>query len=128
MPTLKTHDAEFFGTIHELLEEQSQKMTNRRGAERQAFECTQLLAPYDGTTLPNSADFLPVLCHDISPTGLSFYAPQRPDYQLVVVALGNIPVRFFAAEVKRITPSNQKDSKRFLVGCKFVQRLFDGLE
>ena len=127
MPMRITDDAEFFGNIHELLEKQSQKTTNRRGAERQAFECTQLLAPYDGTTLPNSADFSPVLCHDISPTGFSFFSPQRPDYQLVVVALGDIPFRFFAAEVKRITHSNHKDLKRLLVGCKFVQRLCDGL-
>ena len=128
MPIRKTHDAEFFGAIHDLLEEQAQKMTNRRGKERRAFECTQLLAPYDGTNLPNSADFLPVLCHDISPTGFSFYAPVRPDYQLVVVALGDIPFRFLAAEIKRSTLSNQKDSKRFLVGCKFFQRLCDGME
>lgn len=128
MPIRKTQDAEIFSSIHDFLEEQSQKTANRRCDERQAFERTQLLAPYDGTTLPNSADFLPVFCYDISPSGFSFYAPQRPDYQLVVVALGDIPFRFFVAEIKRSTPSDQKDFMRFLVGCKFVQRLCDGLE
>ena len=110
--------------IELLLSDQGTEPTQeRRGRERRRYACTQLLAPYDQGALPQQADFRQVKCHDISPTGFSFRSYRRPQTEHVVVALGAIPFKFFAAEIVRVDRVQSENGLEYLIGCRFIQRL-----
>jgi hypothetical protein len=114
----------FFEMLHRLLGNQQQGGgRERRRSARRSYECEQLLAFYDGRTAPPPTDFRPVLCHDLSPGGFSFFADQRPPTGFVVAALGNVPFSFFAAEVLSVRPDHQAGGEGCLVGCRFVRRI-----
>lgn len=118
------NDAELVTTISKLLSEQEALGNDeRRVEERRQFGCVQLLAPYDGDTLPSQADFRQVQCRDVSPTGFSFLTYRQPNTNHVVVALGAVPFKFFAAEIAHVSLAETESTQNFLVGCKFVQRL-----
>ena len=120
------YDVGLFETITGLIrEQQTASRQNRRAASRHQFECVQLLAPYDGETLPALEDFRHVLCHDISRSGLSFLAHEKPETNRVVVALGKIPPSFFVAEILHICPTVTSSGHEYQIGCRFLHRLGD---
>lgn len=124
MPLKRDEDAAMYSTIHALLDEQQQpRQVEHRQGERRSFTCAQLLAPYDGWTLPKQCDFRLVECRDISPSGFSFISPDRPEYEHLVIALGDIPFTFFSAQVMHAKPAAPKPGNPYLVGCKFLHRL-----
>lgn len=117
-------DVGLFTTVQSALSEQRfASEEDRRTGERRRYECTQLLAPYDARTLPQQADFRQVQCHDLSPTGFSFYSYRKPETENVVIALGAIPFKFFVAEIIHMSRSEEGDGRNFLIGCHFLQRL-----
>lgn len=117
-------DSNLFSMIHSLLDEQIPVGTvERRGGERRAYSCQQLLAPYDGWTLPRQAEFRLVQCQDISPSGFSFISKRRPEYEHLVVALGAVPFTFFAAQVMHAKTIAATPGQPYLVGCRFLNRL-----
>lgn len=117
-------DAELVSTITALLAEQATLDTDeRRGEERRCYGCVQLLAPYDGETLPVQSDFRQVRCRDLSPAGFSFLSYRQPRTNFVVIALGAVPFKFFAAEIVHISLSEDEHGQDFLIGCRFVTRL-----
>lgn len=125
MPLKRDEDAALFSTIHTLLEEQQHpvQVEHRQGGERRPFTCSQLMAPYDGWTLPKQSDFRLVECHDLSPSGFSFLSPERPEYEHLVIALGEIPFTFFSAQVMHARAAVPKPGNPYLVGCRFLHRL-----
>ena len=117
-------DSNLFSMIHSLLDEQAPLGTvERRGGDRRVYACPQLLAPYDGWTLPSQADFRLVQCQDISPSGFSFISKQRPEYEHLIIALGTVPFTFFAAQVMHAKTTAAIPGRPYLVGCKFLNRL-----
>lgn len=123
MPVSETSDAAFFDLVHSLLEADKQDVSaERRETPRTAYDCVQLMAPYDGKTLPVQAGFFKVRCYDISPRGFSFFAFDVPSFDKVVVALGAIPFTFVTAEVINAIPVNDEAGK-YRVGCEFISRL-----
>ena len=124
MTTAVDFDVALFESIASLIREQNQATTrNRRGNDRHAYPCVQLLAAFDGTRLPSQAEFRQVLCHDLSPQGFSFLSDCRPEASHVVVALGQVPFRFFVAEVMHVRPTETEQGHDYLIGCRFVRRL-----
>lgn len=93
---------------------------DRRTQLRAAFECVQLIAPYDGQQLPTQADFRHVRCCDLSTSGISFYVGRRFSAERMIVALGSIPFSFVVAETVRVEPT---DDGELLIGCQFIERL-----
>ena len=117
MSPSRTTDAELYQAAHELLFQQGSG--ERRRGPRHPYKCSQLLAPYDGKTLPRQSDFSWVQCTNISARGLSFFWPEPPRFQSVVVALGGVPFIFVSA---RLVHANAH-GEYFLCGCEFQKRL-----
>jgi hypothetical protein len=119
-------DADFFTTLHRALAElASDPVVERRRGARRSFSYVQLLAPYDGGPLPAQEAYSRVLCHDLSPSGFSYVAEQRPQTRQLIAALGRTPFRFFLAQVVNQRLIEQGGARRVLVGCRFLRRITD---
>jgi hypothetical protein len=122
-------DASFYALVHELIEaekafaEGRQSPPEVRAAGRRTFDCQQLLAPYDGARLPSQSEFRQVACRDLSSGGFSFLLPERAEFDAVVVALGQVPFKFFTAQVQNQSRVRHKGRIAYRVGCRFTGRI-----
>jgi hypothetical protein len=122
-------DASFFALVHEVIESEKsfarrhQLAEDQRAADRRPFDCVQLLAPFDGTRLPSQSEFRPVACHDLSPGGFSFVLNERADFEQLVVALGQVPFKFFTAQVQNQSRVRLKGKSNYRIGCQFTGRI-----
>jgi hypothetical protein len=116
-------DTALFDLVHDLLKEETTAARNRRREERRPYNCVQLLAPFDGERLPMQAEFRPVRCRDLSQRGFSFYTTAPPAHPQVVIALGQVPFKFFAAAIRNVRPVERHGRTQYMVGCQFVKRL-----
>ena len=124
MSTPLAAEANLFSMIHALLDEQAPVgVVERRAGDRRAYACPQLLAPYDGWTLPRQSEFRLVQCQDLSPSGFSFVSKRRPDYEYLIIALGSVPFSFFSAQVMHAKTTSALPAGLYVVGCKFLNRL-----
>jgi hypothetical protein len=115
-----------------------------RGAPRHPFKVLQWIAPYHGSGLPDKSRFFQVRCRDLSQSGFSFFAPERPDFPTLVVSLGEPPnqthlvaeivrcdeVRLFGGGYVEMVDdaegdgdTNDQGGQTFLVGCRFKGRV-----
>jgi hypothetical protein len=128
-PTAAGADASFYSLVHELIEAeklfalQSRPAPEGRAVGRRTFDCQQLLAPFDGVRLPSQSEFRPVACRDLSPGGFSFVVPQPAEFLAVVVALGQVPFKFFTAQVQNQSRVRHKGRIAYRVGCRFTGRI-----
>jgi hypothetical protein len=97
----------------------------RRRDVRLPYECVQMIAPFDGVNLPPASAFRPVHCHDISISGLSFFLPQRPTFQNLVVSLGKEGSnrQCITARMVHFRAMQHEGTAQFLVGCEFIEKL-----
>ena len=124
MPYQEYSDASFFSLVHHVLEAaRPVEVDERRDNQRRAFTLVQLIAPYHDGRLPRESDFRPVRCHDLSPTGFSFYADASCPDEYLVVALGAAPPIFVSAVVVHQRPVQVEGREVLLVGCRFMTRL-----
>jgi hypothetical protein len=121
----ETHpDAGFFASVSSAIEAARQRESpERRDSNRREFSCVQLVASMHGGRLPDQSQFRPVRCRNLSPTGFSFIAPRPVDSEEVIVALGQVPFRFFRADVVYCTRPANDDAKGYVVGCRFTGRV-----
>lgn len=123
-------DSDFYKQVHELFEAEKARAgfstaasENSRRSRRNAFECYQLLAPYRQPRLPSQAEFRAVLCQDLSPGGFSFLVPERVDFDELIVALGQVPFKFFTARVLNQSAVRRRSTTAYRVGCQFTGRI-----
>lgn len=92
---------------------------------RHPFRDLQQIAPFRlGSTLPTAADFFPVRCYDLSTKGISFLTTAPPDFQALVIRLGNPPgSRYMISSIANVAPMQLGDELQYRVGCTFVSRL-----
>lgn len=92
---------------------------------RHPFRDLQKIARYKlGGSLPTARQFSPVRCYDLSVKGISFLSSTRPDFEAVVVQLGNPPdARYMISSIANVTPMMDGDEQVYRVGCTFVSRL-----
>jgi len=96
----------------------------QRSSPRRTFQYRQAIAPMYGDALPSRKKFFTVVCDDISAGGLSFYLENPPEFEKLVVALGQPPaVSFFTAEVVRVMDRQLNGQPVHLVGCRFTGRV-----
>jgi hypothetical protein len=124
------NDAGFYELVHELIEAERLRLPlpenskkNHRHSNRRPIECLQLLAPFRDGRLPSQAEFVAVLCRDLSSGGFSFLAEKRVDFQQVIVALGPVPFKFFTATVVNQTRTHTHQRPMIRVGCRFSGRI-----
>jgi hypothetical protein len=93
-------------------------------AERHAYNASQWMGRFAGHRLPMPEEFEQVLCHDLSSTGVSFYADDVQIGQKVVIEIGPRDSRMFVvAEVMNRRVVTHKDELTYLIGCRFRRRL-----
>lgn len=92
---------------------------------RHPFRDLQQIAPYKlGGSLPTAADFFPVRCYDLSTKGISFLSSTPPDFQALVIRLGNPPgARYMISSIANVAPMMVGEEKQYRIGCTFVSRL-----
>ena len=121
-PTLQ--DDYLFELVHALLEEsRGYQVGQRRATPRTNYDCVQLIAPYDGITMPSQAEFRRAHCRDLASGGFSFFAEQPPEADKLIVALGAVPFNFFVADVVCVKQADVDSTGSYLIGCQFVERL-----
>jgi len=78
---------------------------------------------YEGIK-PAKRLFFEVECQDISAGGIAFYMNRLPDFDTVVLALGKPPTEsYFTARVMRVARAEEQGRIRYLVGCRFLERI-----
>jgi len=96
---------------------------DRRRSPRRQFDCWQMVAEFDGQKLPSQQDFHLFRFHDISASGISFLADERPRGDDLVIALGSIPFVFFHVQIVRTVLRSDLDGGAMQVGCRFVKKI-----
>src|SRR5262245_25479536 len=109
-------EADLFQAVHDLFWQQGSG--ERRNGPRHPYKCTQLLAPYNGGPLPRQREFSWVECKNLSSRGLSFFWPEPPAFEQVVVALGGVPFIFLVARIVHFG----QEGDHFLCGVQFRKR------
>jgi hypothetical protein len=94
---------------------------DRRTSRRYPYPAIEAIAPYKGPNLPSRRSFRKVACRDLSGSGIAFFWPTKPDFQHLVVALGNPPI-YLTARVVRYDPSVDP-SRGIMVACRFLGRV-----
>ncbi len=73
---------------------------------------------------PAQNAFIEVQCFDLSSGGFSFWLDGRPDFQMLIVALGVPPhEKLVSARVVRVEDISRQGQARFRVGCQFLRRI-----
>ena len=113
-------EARFYRMVHELVQGPAAEEGSRsdaRRSRREPYPRHQLIAPGVCRRRPRLEEFREERCFDLSASGFSFLATHSPDYQTLVVALGNPPnLTYLSAEIAHTTPL-------ILVGCRFTGRI-----
>jgi len=117
-------DAELYREITELLNEQRALLgSDRRADDRRPYDCLQLVAPFDGKSLPGQEAFRQKRCGDLSTSGFSFFSGRRPLTSQIMVALGQDRFLFFVADIVHVHEVKSADGEEFFIGCHFVKRV-----
>ena len=91
---------------------------------RYAYEAFQTVVPLetaDALAAPELAQS--VRCHDLSVQGISFFWPDEPDFEHLVISLGTAenPL-WMRAEVVQSKAVYMHQDVQTLVGCRFTER------
>ena len=144
-------DAGFFKLIHKLAgSSQREGDSERRGRPRRPFMTVQRVAPCSGQEVPADEKFFEVQCNDLSEAGFSFFMPDQPEFDTLVVELGVPPnMVYVGAEVMnsndvllypnrlveriggetdntdrlRLDGDSTNGKQMVLVGCRFTHRM-----
>lgn len=119
---LQGNDAAIFDLMHSLLAGEGRDLQfERRNNGRRPFNQTQLIAMcHDAEGQVGADDFEKRDCFDLSVSGVSFFADDRPKHAFITLALGRVPFKFLTAKICHARPS---EDGRWLVGCKFEKRI-----
>ncbi len=122
-----------FTSMHEVLTAEVERLhdskfsqaqlTDLRRSTRKKYDCIQLIAPYDGRKMPTQAEFHPHKCHDISPTGFSFWLDKPVTVTHLIVALGEVPFLFFVVEIVHQAYEPAEEPGGWRIGCRFIRRV-----
>lgn len=126
-------DSAMYNLVHDVLAAEEERQVNFSAAQasgsdlrrsaRKRFSCHQLIAPYDGRRMPSQAEFQPLLCHDLSPTGFSFWQQTPVAASHLIVALGEVPFLFFVAEIVHQDYEPHGEPGGWRIGCRFIRRV-----
>ncbi len=144
------NDAGFYQLVHQLAGPKNPEDDERRGQPRHAFPASQCIAPRRNAYVPPQNEFFEVQCHDLNSGGFSFLLEEKPDYDELVVSLGEPPEPIYliarvthcsrvivypsglveplgdrATHVSYRSPDGELGRLMFRVGCRFTKRLTD---
>ena len=96
--------------------------SDRRQKPRRAYPYIQLIAPMKDDRLPVRSAFSEVLCHDISASGFSFFAPQPPPTDCAGRGLWH-PQHVHLSQAHVVHCRRTEDGGKFLIGCQYTGRV-----
>jgi hypothetical protein len=96
-------------------------------AKRYPYDCYQQLATWAaGDPAPIMEQFTRVRCHDISVSGISFFWPQVPDFESVIISIGaGEKVIFMHAQICDHKAVYMHNDVSYLVHCHYRRRMDD---
>jgi hypothetical protein len=95
----------------------------RRSSPRRDYPVAQKIAFCTAGSAPAPGSFFPVLCKDISATGIAFLLDRAPESETVVVDLGREPrITKVVCRIVRVLPTDVGGRRKYLVGCRFIGR------
>ena len=97
--------------------------SDKRKSRRQTYICRQLVAPFDGSRMPEQDEFEWAMFRDVSSAGVSFLMVAKPTTKQLVVAVGPAPFSFLVVEVVRTTKRDDLESHPYHVGCRILREL-----
>jgi diguanylate cyclase (GGDEF)-like protein len=84
----------------------------------------QRIAPRLRNVIPPASALFEVECENVSGAGMSFFVPEPPDYQHLVVELKIGKEQFYvAAVIKSFREVSVGETRRYRVGCQFLRRI-----
>jgi hypothetical protein len=94
-------------------------------SRRYPYQCEQRLATWQqGDPPPTIHDFQTVRCHDIAVDGLSFFWPQEPDFESVIISIGSgDKLIFMHAQISDDKAVCMDHEVAYLVRCRYVRRM-----
>ena len=123
-------DANFFNLIHRVVADQPKRSSaQRRRPDRACYQALARIALRRTADMPSEADFIEVQCRDLTSQGCSFFLPNRPTFNELVVCFGAPPEAIYLkariAHCEEAAAHGATGSRHplFLVGCEFVERL-----
>lgn len=105
--------------------EQGPLPADKRKSRRQAYICRQLVAPFDGSRMPQQEEFEWAMFRDVSTSGISFLTGCKPTTKQLIVAVGPAPFTFLVVEIARTTKRDDLESRPYHVGCRILRELAD---
>jgi hypothetical protein len=98
---------------------------NDPDAKRYPYDCYQCLAPWnDGAPPPDRDKFVRIRCHEISVNGISFFLPQAPDFDSLVISIGaGKKLLFMHARVCDQKVVFMHNDVSHLVQCRYLHRM-----
>ena len=92
--------------------------------KRYAYDCYQHLTRGDEFEPLTPDKLRPVRCHDIGVDGISFFWPEEPDFERLVISIGaREQTLFMVCEVQDSKAVYMHGQLLHLVDCRFVTRL-----
>lgn len=146
-------DAIFFRLVHQLSNNSpTEEDLERRAQPRTSFLTRQRIAPWDGGGCPDQSQFFEVRCYDLTQSGFSFLAANRPAFTSLVAEFGAAPdLIYVAAQIVHFSnvlvypngtvehvqrpaddsveepneepAADERPSRNVLVGCRFTRRV-----
>ncbi|MEX2175861.1 MAG: hypothetical protein WD872_15965 [Pirellulaceae bacterium] len=92
---------------------------------RYPYDCEQQMAPWtDEDELPTADRLVEVRCHDISANGISFFWPNKPEFDRIVISIGGGDrLAFMAAQVCDHKAVYMHQEHNYIVCCRFLRRV-----
>jgi hypothetical protein len=136
-----------FNLIHHLLATEEDGAKERREGDRRPFRHSQWIAPGYAQEIPPESALVEVRCRDLTQGGFSFFFPEKPTFDRLVVAFRSPEPMYVAAKVVHCrevlvddrgavvwaeTPASAPPAAasngttatpQVLVGCQFLRRL-----
>lgn len=93
--------------------------------KRYPYDCFQQMAPWhDAEPTPTLDQFSKVRCHEISVSGISFFWPQAPDFESVIISIGTgDKLIFMQAQVCTHKAVFKHNEVSFLIDCRYLRRM-----
>ena len=94
-------------------------------SRRYPYKCEQRVATWQqGDPPPTIHDFQTARCHDIAVDGISFFWPQKPDFETVIISVGSgDKLIFMHAQICDEKAVCMDHEVAHLVRCRFVRRM-----
>lgn len=93
----------------------------RRSQKRFLYPFEQRFAPIVNGHLPGKADLRPMVCHDLSASGIAFFSKSVPEPELVLELGVDGKTRYLKAVVRGCALDVSRGE--YLVRCEFTSRL-----